>query len=115
MGTITSNSKSKSKKVSNNPETDDNTPTKVFDFSSGKPLIQVTIPQIITGIIFAFSIGWFIASQWVFDVKSERLKNEILESTGSKIDEKVKALNESINSGVDKGIQNLKLKNSYLK
>jgi uncharacterized membrane protein YvbJ len=121
MGTVTSNSKSKSKKVSNSLETDDNTPTRVIDFSSGRPLFQVTSLQIITGVVFIFGLGWFVASQWVFDIKSERLKNDISDRDRRDYQEVLKNSNDRLNSvedrisEVDNQIINIRNKNPYLK
>lgn len=124
MGTITSGQKSKSKKIPTISETDDNTPTRVIDFSTGKPLIQITIPQIITAIIFIFGIAWFFASQWIFETKSEKLKGDMnsgfndfrQEIFNSNNGQDLK-INENKNKidNIESLLKDLKQRNSYLK
>ena len=55
--------------------------TKNFDLGDSKINLSSSITGwvgILIGIItFVFGIGWFVASQWIFDVRSESLKSEI--------------------------------------
>jgi len=52
---------------------------KVFNIS--KSNITVNIPTFVAIVIFIASIVWAIAAYWVFDTKSEELKNEILQQS----------------------------------
>lgn len=117
MVTTTSNKKSKSSKVPTPVETDDNTPTKIINFSSGKSLVQLTFPQIITGIIFVFGVAWFIAANWVFETRSEKLKGEIKEETSSYRNGQEIKINEIKNKidNLNSLFKDLKQRNSYLK
>ncbi|MDD4804050.1 MAG: hypothetical protein PHN69_02655 [Candidatus Pacebacteria bacterium] len=93
--------------LGNEPETSDTTkiPTKkaTFDFSDEKPFISATLIQFFTFLLFIFGLGWFIASQWVFQTQVAGLKYEIKEDISGQLTEvKIK-------------IDNLKILNPYLK
>ncbi len=122
----TTSSKIKSKKITSSlaSMTNDNTQTRVLDLSSGKPLIQVTVPQIISAIIFVFGLGWFIASQWIFETRSEKLKGEINNNLNNFKQEMSKnsnwqelKVNEHENKieNIENSLKDLKQRNSYLK
>lgn len=68
---------------------------KTFDFSDGKFSFKINVSQIITLILFAGSIGWFFAAYWVFDIRSEKLKNNIKNEIREEMSEKMDNLNGS--------------------
>lgn len=82
--TKTTGGKSKytlAKKDTTKTDGDSKSKVKNFDLGDSKINLSSSITGwvgILIGIItFVFGIGWFVASQWIFDVRSESLKSEI--------------------------------------
>lgn len=126
--TTSTGARSRNKRISTLVETDDDTQTKrrTFDFSVDQPIIS--LKHLVSGGIVIFGVAWFVAGQWVFHTQMVTLKSDLLQTVGSNQKESIalqnssaKEINEDINSiredvsGVNYKLQELRLKNPYLK
>ncbi|OGH66266.1 MAG: hypothetical protein A3B90_02305 [Candidatus Magasanikbacteria bacterium RIFCSPHIGHO2_02_FULL_41_13] len=71
--------------TSSSDSQDSETQTKTFLFGSNKVLISFTISQVIAGIIFFLGIGFGAGAYWIFDVRVEKFKYEMLNSVKKEV------------------------------
>lgn len=86
----TANNKNKFRKQGTPTQTsmgDEKNIRKSLDFSDGKLSVTLTIIQLITTIIFIGGIVWFIAANWVFDSKCNRVINDKIKDLEGKMSE----------------------------
>lgn len=115
--------KNKYNKKGGNTGTDDysKSQSKTFDFSDGKFSLKLTIFQIVGLCLFISGVVWFIAAEWHFDIKAVNLENKFDEKFNQfKIDSNKENLSnlddlEKRISDLESSLNNLKIKNSYLK
>ncbi len=119
-------SRGRFQRVESATETDDNLDEQpkrrnLFDFSDGKFPFTLTIFQIISLCTFIAGIVWFLAAEWRFEMKAVNLKGEIdqkfnqfINDQEAKTQSKFNILEKELRSTED-SLNNLKIRNSYLK